>query len=190
MNTINIYFDGPFSYSNKINSLFEFKYKKSPGIYLWVIKSNMGNLIHYIGETSNFAKRHKEHLMNILSLYYGIFDLNNAKVGKQVLIWKGLWRDKSENPVEDLLINYSKLTSTVIDYINFLDIYFAEIDVDNGIRKHIEGSIGWNLRNKHQNYKVLYPDDNHIGMKIVKLNKKLLISSSEKIFGLDSEIVL
>jgi hypothetical protein len=188
MDKIQIYFDGPFSFSN--NSIFECKYKNSPGIYLWIIKTENGNMIHYIGETINFAKRQKEHLINILGFYYGIFDVNKAKEGNSVLLWKGLWRDKSDNLTSELLSNYQKLNPLVIDYVNCINIYFAEIDIDSNLRKHIEGSIGWNLRNKYKDYKVLYPDDNHIGMMANKLNRNLIINSSEIILGLDKEMII
>jgi hypothetical protein len=191
MDTINIHFNGPFGFMNKTNSLFECQYVQSPGVYLWTIKSNMGNLIHYIGETVQFAKRQKEHLINILGLNYGIFDTSQAQEGKQVLIWKGLWRYKSENPIEELLINYVKLSSKVIEYINSLNVFFALIDTDNNTRRHIEGSIGWNLRNKYKDkFDILYPSDNHVGTSSEKMNKKLLISSDEIICGLDAEIDL
>ena len=44
------------------------------------------------------------------------------------------------------------------------------------------------LRNKHPEYKVLYPDDNHIGTKAQKTIGKILISADAKIMGLDNEI--
>jgi hypothetical protein len=190
MDSVKIHFNGPYSFANKNNSLFECKYSSSKGIYLWTINTKIGNLIHYIGETDNFAKRHREHLINILGLNYGIFDISQAKEVKSVLIWKGLWRDKSPNPVEKLLMNYSKLSAIVIEYINSLDVFFAETDVDNNTRKHIEGSIGWNLRTKYPDYKILYPDDNHIGRSTKRMGKKLYITSNEVILGLDSEIDL
>jgi hypothetical protein len=87
-------------------------------------------------------------------------------------------------------MNYSKLSAIVIEYINSLDVFFAETDVDNNTRKHIEGSIGWNLRTKYPDYKILYPDDNHIGRSTKRMGKKLYITSNEVILGLDSEIDL
>jgi hypothetical protein len=143
---VTIHFNGPYSFSKKDNSLFESKYAKSTCVNLCVIKTDSGNLIHYIGETANFSKRHKEHLINILGLNYGIFDPIRSRGWKQAMIWHGLWRDKSQNPVEQLIDNYSKLTSKVIEYIDSLDIYFAETDIDVDVRRHIEGSIGGNLR--------------------------------------------
>ncbi|MCR4434168.1 MAG: hypothetical protein NUV70_09010 [Caldiserica bacterium] len=190
MGTIELHFRGPFSFLNKSNSLFECEYARSKGIYLWTIKSNFGYLIHYIGETGNFAKRHREHLINLLGLNYGIFDVPQAREGRQVVIWRGLWRLKSSFPIEDLLRVYQEKASQVIEYINSLDVFFAELNVDLNIRRHIEGSIGWNLRNNYPDFKVLYPDDNHIGAKPGKMKKKLVITSHEKILGLDPEIEL
>jgi len=190
MDTIELHFHGPFSFLNKAHSLFGCEYARSRGIYLWTIKSNLGYLIHYIGETENLAKRHREHLINILGLNYGIFEVSQAREGKQVLIWRGLWRYRYSFPIEEILKIYPGIASQVIEYINSLDVFFAELDCDLNIRRHIEGSIGWNLRNKYPDFKVLYPDDNHIGTKRGKMMKKLVITSDEKILGLDPEMEL
>ena len=67
-------------------------------------------------------------------------------------------------------------------------MFFAELKVENRLRRHIEGCIGWNLRNKHPEYKKLYPDDNQVGTMKEKNNGELHITSSEIIKGLDSRI--
>jgi hypothetical protein len=145
-------------------------------------------LIHYIGETTYLSKRQKEHLIQILGLNYGIFDIGEAKRGNSILLWKGLWRDRKDKMISEIGDVYKKLSSTTIEYINLIDIFFAEFYGTNKSRRHIEGSIGWNLRNNHHNVKSLYPDDNQVGTSKEKLNCKLLISCSNNILGLDSEI--
>lgn len=95
--TIELNFIGPYTFSKSENYLFDAPCAKSPGIYLWTIRQKADNthLIHYIGETVSFAKRHKEHLIHILGLNYGIFDPDKAQNGVCELIWPGLWRDKT-----------------------------------------------------------------------------------------------
>jgi hypothetical protein len=163
MDKIEIIFKGPFSFSEKNRSLFQCRYNNSQGIYLWTFKTKNGYMIHYVGETTRFAKRHREHLINILGLNYGIFDPECAKNGELSMIWKGLWREKTNDNIIEFLALYSNITNTVINYIESIDIFFAEINVEENIRKHIEGTIGWNLRNNQKAYKSLYPDDNHVG---------------------------
>jgi hypothetical protein len=76
----------------------------------------------------------------------------------------------------------------VTRYLAVLSIFFAELKTDDQLRKHIEGCIGWNLRNNHPEMKILYPDDNHIGTMPDKNHGELLITASQSIRGLDSRI--
>jgi hypothetical protein len=74
-------------------------------------------------------------------------------------------------------------------YLSIINIFFAELVIDNLMRKHIEGCIGWHIRINHPEAKVLYPDDCHIGTMKEKDNGELLISSTEPIRGLDARIL-
>lgn len=75
-----------------------------------------------------------------------------------------------------------------IRYLSILDIFFAEKEIENRIRKHLEGCIGWHLRNNHPEFKVLYPDDNWVGTLKEKNRSDLVITATEEIKGLDSRI--
>jgi hypothetical protein len=91
------YFEGPFTLVEGEKCLFQSVFTTSSGIYLWTIKQDSDNthLIHYVGETVLLGKRHREHLIQILGLNYGIFDPDKARQGVSDLLWKGLWRDKT-----------------------------------------------------------------------------------------------
>jgi hypothetical protein len=159
---------------------------------LWVIKNKKDNLnyIEYIGETTSFGGRQKEHLIHILGLNYRIIDKDAASKGELKIIWNGLWRDKSKEGVGKLLDEYPQISQHILDYISLIDIYFAPTNLDKYLRKHIEGCIGWNLRNKYPQFKTFYPDDNHIGTFPEKLGKTLFINLPEPILGLDTELLV
>jgi len=184
---ITLHFDGPFIFSEGNNSVYHAPNANSAGIYLWTIRqvANGSHLIHYIGETVNLARRHQEHLIQILGLNYGIFDPDDARVGKCTFLWRGMWRDKSTCRPAKLIAEYPNLAEVVIRYVNEISIFFAELDAENKLRKHIEGCIGWNLRKNHKNFKQLYPDDNHLGILKENKNGRLLISANQTILGLD-----
>jgi hypothetical protein len=93
-------------------------------------------IIHYIGETSNFRQRQKEHLSNILGLNYGIWDVADAKNGVSTLVWKGMWRYKGSDAIDATLSEYPELSSKVLEYIRYLDLYFSPADVVSEKRKH------------------------------------------------------
>lgn len=188
---MNLNFIGPFTLIDGKSSVFNSLYIKSKGVYLWTIKQKKENyhLIHYVGESKFFAKRQKEHLNSILGLYYGIFDPEKAQNGKLEILWKGTWRIKDNNGPSLQLKAYEKLSSIILKYISVINIFFAETEsIDDNKRKHIEGSIGWNLRKKYPEFKVLYPDDNHIGTRLNKYNEKLTITTQEEIKGIDNEL--
>jgi hypothetical protein len=190
MNDIHLNFIGPFTFTDGNSSLFRSAYAASSGIYLHTIRqySDNAHLIHYVGETALLGKRHKEHLIQILGLNYGIFDPDKARKGICELLWKGLWRDKTAIGPFMQIEAYRKLHQEVLQYLSILTVFFAELDVDKNLRKHVEGCIGWHLRNKHPEHKALYPDDNHVGTKKEKNIGNLYINASETIRGLDAII--
>ncbi len=180
-------FHGPYSFTENDRLVFHCKYAKSAGIYLWVKNTNKGNYISYVGETNSLAKRHREHLIGILGLNYGIFDPEKAKQGVLEFIWKGFWRDREAKELPALFEAYGKISEKVLEHLRIIDIYFAPTTVDTKTRKHIEGSMGWNLRKAHPEVATLYPADNHVGVG-EKIGAKLVITSDEPICGLDAEL--
>jgi hypothetical protein len=144
--------------------------------------------IHYVGEAFSFGRRHKDHLLGILSLHYGIFDVAAARRGEDVRLWPGLWREKGQAGPAKLLEAYARLQPQVLEYVAALDLFVAEVHVDKWLRKHLEGSIGWNLRRNHPEAKAIYPDDNRVGTMAAPPGIVLRISADEKIAGLDREL--
>lgn len=184
MTDILLHFNGPFTFTGDDTSVFHSPFAESEGIYLWTFRQRKDDThcIHYVGETTSFGDRHREHLTHIQDLYYGIFSSNKAQDGVCELLWPGLWRDETLEP-------YETIDDDVTRYVAHVNIFVAEVKTDRGLRRHIEGCIGWNLRNNHPEHKVLYPDDNRVGTKPGEKNRgQLLVTSSERIRGLDSEI--
>lgn len=188
---IDLNFARPFTFTDGNTRLFHSTFSASSGIYLWTIKQDSDNtdLIHYVGETASFGKRHREHLIHILGLNYGIFDPEKAREGISELLWKGLWRERTAGGPLLQLEAYQRIHQDVIRYLSILNVFFAELNnVDNQIRRHVEGCIGWHLRNNHPEHKGLYPDDNQVGTMKEKNKGNLLITVSETIRGLDGII--
>jgi hypothetical protein len=185
-----LHFSGPFGFSNSRKSLFHSEFVNEEGIYLWVIKdeSNDINYIHYVGETTKFAKRQREHITHMVGLNYYMIDAKQAKQGIHHVVWSGMWRDKSNYAVQNMLENYRNASNHVIEYIESIDVYFAQTNCSRQIRRHIEGCIGWNLRSNHPDLRRFYPDDNHIGTMKNRIGKIIVITANEPIAGLDSEI--
>lgn len=192
MNDLSIHFAGPLTFGAGPDSLFHSPLARSSGIYIWTVRqaSNGAHLIHYIGETYSFARRQREHLIHILGMNYGIFDPDAATAGKCTLVWPGLWRDRSADGPARLLERYERLAKVAVRYVSQLRVFFAALDGDRELRRHIEGSIGWNLRNRHPGLCGLYPADNHLGRSRTPLHARLRITSAEPIQGLDPELMI
>lgn len=191
MTSIHLDFKGPLSLITPTKSVFDPQYESSGGIYLWTIRQSTDGcyLIHYIGETSDLAGRHRTHLTEVLGLNYGIFDPEKAQEGVCELLWPGMWRDKSSEANVRRIEAYDMLREKIMEYLSVVSVFFAEYNTDRGTRRMIESAIGWNLRNKHREATVLYPDDNRIDP-LVKPNRgELIITSELKIQGLDAKIL-
>lgn len=179
--TITLNFKGPYKFTDGDNYLFKSDDAKSEGVYIWTIKKEKKDsyYVHYIGETSYFAKRQREHLVRILGLDYRIIDPTDAKNGKERIVWEGLWRDKSDDAVIKLWEKYGEVTHYVKEYIEIINIFFAETTCNKNLRRHIEGSIGWNLGKHSKELCIFYPDDNHIAVQKIK-NLQIQINGAEK----------
>jgi len=189
MAPINLHFHGPLTFTPGERSLFHSPLQDAACVYLWTVQSDLDGLyyIHYVGETTGFVARQREHLVHILGMDWGIFDPVEARKGVQKRIWPGLWRDRSQDGPARLLEKYGQSSADVPRYVEALSVFVAGTDVDGRLRKHIEGSIGWNLRSNHKDKSALYPEDNHIGVGR-RIGASLLITADAPIAGLDAVI--
>lgn len=192
MQDISIHFNGSYSFLDGDRYLFESRFSESAGVYLWVIKDTAHdeNYIHYVGETKRLAARHREHLTHFLGMNYCVLDPDLATRGVSKFAYPGMWRDRTSRAAANTLQRYRELSKMVLDYVAIIDIYFAPMDGETKLRKHIEGCIAWNLRNNHPNsFTEFYYKDNHTGRSELS-NQKLVISSDQPILGLDAEITI
>lgn len=117
-----LHFDGPYTFTAGDRSLFHSPCAKAAGVYLWTFRQHAdgSHLIHYVGETKAFAKRHREHLIHVLSLNYGLFDPDKAQQGISEVCWPGLWRRKSADGPTECLKAYGELNDVVLRYVQAL----------------------------------------------------------------------
>lgn len=79
-------------------------------------------------------------------------------------------------------------TRHVTGYIEHIAIYFARTRFPREIGRHVEGCIGWNLRNNYRELNIFYTADNHVGTMKDRLGKTITITSDQPIAGLDPEL--
>lgn len=186
---ITLTFHGPFTFTKGKNYLFNTGLLKKEGLYIWTIKDEVDHLnqVHYIGETGYFARRQRQHLIQMTGLNYPILDANFARQGLKKVIWNGMAHDKSRNAAADLLENYNEVSKKVTDYISLLNVYFAPCTFGLRMRRHIQDSIIWNFRTNYPELKKFYTDDSHACIKPLRQGQKLLVNLPEPIAGIDRE---
>lgn len=186
---VTLRFHGPFTFLKGEYYLFNSPHLKREGIYIWTIRDEVDgvNQVHYIGETGYFARRQRQHLIQITGLNYPIFDAGFARQGIPKIIWNGLAPDKSRDGVADLLDNYNEISKKVTDYIGLITIYFAPCAVGLRLRRHLQDSIIWNFRTNYPELKQFYPDDSHACIKPVRQGQLLALDLPAPIAGIDRE---
>jgi hypothetical protein len=189
METIALHFHGPLSFMPGERSLFHSPFATATGIYLWTIRSETDGFyyIHYVGEAVSFAARQREHLIQVLGMNYETLDVSAARRGERKHVWRGLWRARTSDGPGEALGLYASNARRVSEYVAAIDVFVAETTVETNLRRHLEGSIGWNLRKNHPDKKALYADDNHIGTG-AQLGWRLRITADALIAGLDEEL--
>ena len=185
---MNLSFSGPHSFASGDACLFWAAEAMQGGIYLWTIEQNdeTGHWIHYIGETYEFGKRHREHLNGILSLQYGICDVEKARKGELEFLYHGGFRNKDLKAATDQLDQWADLQDEILQYLSAISLFIAPLEADNTGRREVEGLIAWDLKKNHAEVAALLPDD--IRFWAPKKNVSLNIRSPEKIAGLGKRI--
>lgn len=191
MQQLNLDFTGPFSFLDRQDCVFRAPCAASAGVYLWTIRqvADDTHLIHYVGQTTKgFGQRQREHLLHVLGLNYGIWDPDKAQHGVSELVWPGLWRDRSPDAAARLVAQYASIADVVVRYLSVISIFFAPLDAENRLMRHVEGCIAYHLRDEHPEDAVLYPSDNRVGTMGDKTRGELAITAPEAIRGLDGRI--
>lgn len=185
-------FHGPFTFTKGDRYLFNTRFLKSESLYIWTIKDEVDkiNHVHYIGETGYFARRQRQHLIQMTGLNYPILDADFARQGLQKIIWNGMARDKSRNAASDLLESYNEVSRKVTDYIGLINIYVAPGTFGLRMRRYIQDSLIWNFRTNYPELKGFYADDSHACIKPLRRGQKLVLHLPEAIAGIDREQII
>lgn len=189
MSTIGLHFAGPFKFTGSDRAIAKCQYASSAGIYLWVVTDGASRFIHYIGETTNLLKRHKEHLTQILGLNYGLFRPDAVRAQDPLPIYGGMWRDRSDDPLTNAVASWLRHSHGVVPYLESLEIFFAPTSCDTETRRHLEGSIARSLRTAHPDCALYYPSDNRTIPRAPK-GIEVSISTAIPIRGLDAVLAV
>ena len=163
---MNLSFSGPYSFASGDACLFCAAEAMRGGIYLWTIEQNdrTGHWIHYIGETYEFGKRHREHLNGILSLHYGICDVEKARKGELQFLYHGGFRNKDLKGATDQIDQWADLQDEILQYLSAISLFIAPLEADNTGRREVEGLIAWDLKKTTQRSPHYFPTTSVFGL--------------------------
>jgi hypothetical protein len=190
MNTLlaSLDFHGPFTFVDRGRGIATSGHADSAGIYLWVLRDGERRFVHYVGETVRFLTRQKEHLTQILGLNYGIYRADAVAADDPAPIFRGMWRDRSADPMTPTLARWPELQDAVLAYVDALEVFFAPtgtLPVQD--RKHLEACIARQLRERHPHEARFYPADNRTIPRSTK-GARIAIRCAVPVMGLDVEV--
>lgn len=185
-----LHFHGPYSFVDHGRQIATCEFARSEGLYLWVLTDGERRFIHYVGETTDFLKRHKQHLTNILGANYGIFRSDAVAADDPVPIFGGLWRDRSADPITATVARWQTLQRDVVAYLRSIEVFFAPTSLPTDLRRHIEGRIARQLSDGHPLQARFYPADNWTGTLPEPLGGTIAVTSDRPILGLDAKLEL
>ena len=142
--SIIVEFYGPFSWHGLDETIYIFDHDlaQRSGVYLWTVKHQGLELVFYVGETGrSFVTRMYEHYTEQISGGYSIYDPDQFKKGKRVLIWPGRYGSNKNLSISDFLIKMESSPEKMFKFIKLLRFWLAPLEVENRIRERIEAGI-------------------------------------------------
>jgi hypothetical protein len=131
---------GPFSLIGKEN-IFNSRSSDLSGIYFFTFYIGDLILIEYTGITTrSFKERFLEHIKELLSGGYKIYDLGKLRNNKEFVIWNGRYGKDTDN-MSVFFNNYNNFSQFIYQQIKNLKIYLLPLNKEKRIIERIEGKI-------------------------------------------------
>lgn len=138
---------GPFDLVGEKN-LFNTPETNFPGIYIFTFKINDKYLIEYIGiSTRSFGARFLEHIRELSSGGYQLYDFQRMKDNKEFVVLKGRYGTDTDD-ITKFLNNYDYYSQIIKKQIHELKIFLIPLDKEKRILERIEARLYQILREK------------------------------------------
>ncbi len=187
---LTIRFDGPYrAYSETKDVLADCKHRKSGGVYFWAIKVNDSFRISHIGQTgTSFYQRMKEHIISTLGGNYRICDAEAAARGDMRVLWDGMWREGTRGRLPEFLRQSTQLLEAAKRNLKLENIFVAPVDIEDRMRRRIEGAIAKHVRKDKVASSLLPPDIRVLGRLTMEAPIPVRIVAPVKILGLPEQL--
>lgn len=187
---LTIHFDGPYpAYSETQDVLADCKHRKAGGVYFWAIKVGDSYRLTHIGQTgTSFYHRMKEYLINTLGGNYRICDPDALARGETRLLWNGMWREGTRERLPEFLRDSSRLFEAAKRNLMLEQIFVAPLDVEDRMRRRIEGAIAKSVRKDKTASSLFPPDVRVLGRLTTEVPLPVRIRVGKKILGLPEQL--
>lgn len=187
---LTVHFDGPYpAYSETQDVLADCKHRKAGGVYFWAIKVGPNYRLTHIGQTgTSFYHRMKEYIINTLGGNYRICDPDALERGEAKLLWNGMWREGTRENLPQFLRDSSRLFEAAKRNLMLEQIFIAPLDVEDRMRRRIEGAIAKTVRKDKLASSLLPPDVRVLGRLTTEVPTPVRIRVGSKILGLPEQL--
>lgn len=187
---LTVKFDGPHpAYSETSDVLADCKNRKSGGVYLWAIRVGTSFRVTHIGQTgTSFYHRMKEHIINTLGGNYRINDAEALKRGESEILWDGLWREGTRERLPEFLRDSARLFEAAKGNLKLEQIFVAPLDVEDRMRRRIEGAIANAIRKDKVASSLLPKDIRVLGRLTTETATPIRIITGGKILGIPEQL--
>jgi len=121
--------------------LFNIPDSNSSGIYFFTIRVNNRYLIEYVGITTRrFKDRFLEHIRELLSGGYKLYDFQKLKNNEQFVVWNRRY-GKDTDDIAVFLNNYQSFSKIIKQQLQELKIFLIPFNTEKRILERIEGAI-------------------------------------------------
>jgi len=177
MKNIDLSIKGPFNLIGP-KTIFNIPENKLFGIYFFTIKVKNKYLIEYIGITKrNYLTRLKEHMKELMSGGYQLYDFKKIREDKEFLVWKGRY-GKDVDDITVFLNNYQKFSQVIKKQLSEFKIFLIPLNENRRILERVEGKI----------YKILKENNNKLTKIFIKGVKSSSRRQNEKLIKIEIKL--
>ena len=121
-----------------------------PGIYLWTVELDEGDLVFYVGDTATgIYKRMCGHWDSYTAGYYAIHPAQEFARGNKLVLWPGIKApiNPAGRSAEECSENRDRLRQPVEEMTRVFRFYLAPTTFERRIRRRIEAALALTLYN-------------------------------------------
>lgn len=189
-NQLTVTFHGPHVLCNETKDvLADCAHRKAAGIFLTAVLVGDSYRITHIGQTgTSFYARLKEHVIQTLGGNFRICDPKAMARGEIKVLWDGLWRPGRHANLPEYLRNGPALFRAARECFKLEKAFVAPLDVEDRMRRRIEGAIAKQIRKDKSASSLFPPDVRYLPKLSMEVPITIRIVTPKKILGLPEQL--